>query len=230
MLSSASNRCSLTAWPSSLDVRGSVHHSTVWTQKHSLISSSYKVKTYWDILTKLVGTVAQTHHKFLELMYLQSHIHKNISVSFDFITTWNQGVFLCSPCISHTEIANKMRQCIKIYYSMLMWSSTCFGRHTAHHQELKTALAISGFAYVKGCWPLRLLDADSRSARPRPTALLPPRSNGKLEAATAVIERLMMGMRMPETCWAVFKRKPEKLLHLVSWFIWMFDDARTCKP
>ena len=31
-------------------------------------------------------------------MYLQSHIYKNIPVSFDFITTWNQGVFLCSPC------------------------------------------------------------------------------------------------------------------------------------
>jgi len=30
--------------------------------------------------------------------------------------------------------------------------STCFGRHTAHHQEPKSALAASGFAYVKGCW------------------------------------------------------------------------------
>ena len=35
-------------------------------------------------------------------MYLQSHIYKNIPVSFDFITTWNQGVFLCSPCILYT--------------------------------------------------------------------------------------------------------------------------------
>jgi hypothetical protein len=61
----------------------------------------------------------------------------------------------------HTEIANKMRQCIKIYYSMFIWSSTCFGRHTAHHQELKTTLASSGFAYVKGCWTLMLLEADS---------------------------------------------------------------------
>jgi len=26
-----------------------------------LISSSYKIKTYWNILTKLVATVAQTH-------------------------------------------------------------------------------------------------------------------------------------------------------------------------
>jgi hypothetical protein len=33
-----------------------------------------------------------------------------------------------------------------------IWSSTCFGRHTAHHQEPKTVLAASGFAYVKGCW------------------------------------------------------------------------------
>jgi len=32
-------------------------------------------------------------------MYLQFHIYKNISVSFDFITTWNQGVFLCSSFI-----------------------------------------------------------------------------------------------------------------------------------
>ena len=48
----------------------------------------------------------------------------------------------------HRGIANKMQQCIKIF----IWSSTCFGRHTAHHQELKTALAASGFAYVKGCW------------------------------------------------------------------------------
>jgi hypothetical protein len=36
--------------------------------------------------------------------------------------------------------------------------------------------------------------------RPRPTALLPPRSYGKPEAATAVDSILMMGKRMPETC------------------------------
>jgi len=39
-----------------------------------------------------------------------------------------------------------------------------------------------------------------RPARPRPTTLLPPRSNGKPEATTAVIELLTMGVRMPETC------------------------------
>ena len=43
--------------------------------------------------------------------------------------------------------------------------------------------------------------------RPRPAALLPPRSCGKLEAAAAVDRLLLMGIRMPETCWAVFKRQ-----------------------
>ena len=39
-----------------------------------------------------------------------------------------------------------------------------------------------------------------RPARTRPTALLPPRSNCKPEAATADVELLTMGTRMPETC------------------------------
>ena len=39
-----------------------------------------------------------------------------------------------------------------------------------------------------------------RPARPRPTALLPPRSYGKPEAAAEVDRLLMMGMKMPGTC------------------------------
>jgi hypothetical protein len=37
------------------------------------------------------------------------------------------------------------------------------------------------------------------AARPRPTALLPPSSYGKPEAAAAVDRLLMMGIRMPKT-------------------------------
>ena len=40
----------------------------------------------------------------------------------------------------------------KFYYSIFIWSLTCFGRHTAHHQEPTTALAASGFSHVEGCW------------------------------------------------------------------------------
>ena len=52
------------------------------------------LQNWWLQLHKLI-------QKFLELMYLQSHFYKNIPVSFDFITTSNQGVFLCSPCIMY---------------------------------------------------------------------------------------------------------------------------------
>jgi len=56
--------------------------------------------------------------------------------------------------------------------------------------------------------------------RPRPTTLLPPRSNGKPEATTAVYKLLMMGKKMPETCWAVFKRRA---INLRDWCIWLVD-------
>ena len=34
------------------------------------------------------------------------------------------------------------------FYSIFIWSSTCFERHTAHHQEPKTAHAASGIEYT----------------------------------------------------------------------------------
>jgi hypothetical protein len=43
-------------------------------------------------------------------MYLQSHIYKNIPVSFDFMNPWNQGLFLCSPCINLLVFVMK-REC-----------------------------------------------------------------------------------------------------------------------
>ena len=54
----------------------------------------------------------------------------------------------------------------------------------------------------------------------------------KPEAATAVVELLIMGVRTPETCWAVNKRQVkilEKLLHLVGDLSELYDDARTYK-
>ena len=54
----------------------------------------------------------------------------------------------------------------------------------------------------------------------------------KPEAATAVVELLMMGVSTPETCWAVNKRqdnKLEKLLRLVGDLFELYDDARTHK-
>ena len=56
--------------------------------------------------------------------------------------------------------------------------------------------------------------------RPRPTTLLPSRSNGKPEAATAVYKLLMMGKKMPETCWAVFERRT---INMRDWCICLVD-------
>jgi hypothetical protein len=81
-----------------------------------------------------------------------------------------------------------------------MQSSTCFGRHIAHHQELETALAASGFVYVKGCWTLRLLDAVRWSMN-------------------CDFELLMMGGVSPKTCWASYTHgiiNFDTLLHLVG--------------
>ena len=59
---------------------------------------------------------------------------------------------------------------------------------------------------------------------PRPTTLLPPRSNGKPETATAVDKLLMISIRMPETCWAVFKRQAINLRDWCIWFVDLFED------
>jgi len=52
------------------------------------------------------------------------------------------------------------------------------------------------------------------------TALLPPRSYGKPVGAAAVDRLLMMGMKMPETCWAVSKRQAVNML-LIAASIWL---------
>jgi hypothetical protein len=51
----------------------------------------------------------------------------------------------------HIENPTRCHSVWKFYF-IFMWSSTCFGRHTAHHQEPKTVLAASGFACVEDCW------------------------------------------------------------------------------
>jgi len=54
----------------------------------------------------------------------------------------------------------------------------------------------------------------------------------KQEAATAVVELLMIGVRAPETCWAVIKRQVINwrncCIYLVDLFE-LYDDARTYK-
>jgi hypothetical protein len=110
-----------------------------------------------------------------------------------------------------------MQQCIKIYYSIFKLGSTCFGGHTAHHQELKTALAASGFAYVRGCWMLSLLDAESVQQAKRSTGS----HLCKTRSCQCRFELLMMGGVSPKICRASLKHgiiNFDTVLHLVDYF------------
>jgi len=69
------------------------------------------------------------------------------------------------------------------------------GNLTPIIRSSSTAVAASGLPLERGGSSVVGRGPD----RPRPT-LLPPCSNGKPEAATAVDKLLMMGVRMPETC------------------------------
>ena len=96
----------------------------------------------------------------------------------------------------------------QVYYLSFKYSSTCFGHPHAHHQELNNCSSSLWFYRwnVLVAVLLVVVGPVGRPAQPRPTALLlPTRSTVKPEAATAVGELLMMGVRTPETCWAVRK-------------------------
>jgi hypothetical protein len=67
-----------------------------------------------------------------------------------------------------------------------VYSSTCFGRFSSHHQELNDCSG-SLWVYLRIVVMVVLCSWSGLPTRPRPTALLSPRSNGKPEAATAVV-------------------------------------------
>jgi len=64
-----------------------------------------------------------------------------------------------------------------------MCRSTCFRRHHTHHEEFTTALTAFGFTMERGGSSVVGRDP----ARPRPTTLLPLRSEVKPEAVNAVV-------------------------------------------
>jgi protein-S-isoprenylcysteine O-methyltransferase Ste14 len=89
----------------------------------------------------------------------------------------------------------------QVYYLTFIYSSTCFGRPHAHHQELNNCSSSLWF-YRWSVVVAVLLVVVGLVGRPdhdhqhcyhhTPTV--------KTEAATAVVQLLMMGVRTPETC------------------------------
>jgi hypothetical protein len=91
-----------------------------------------------------------------------------------------------------------------------VYSSTCFGRFPAHHQELNDCSGSFWF-YLRIVAIVVLCSWSARPARPRTQHDSHHDTKVKPEAATAVTEFLMMGGKTPETCQAVNKRQDNKL-------------------
>ena len=119
-----------------------------------------------------------------------------------------------------------MQQFLQFIILTFIYNSTCFRRPHAHHQELNNCSSSLWF-YLRIVVTAVLLFVflEQQHCYHRDTKVKP-------EAATAVVELLMMGVRTPEICRAVNKRqdnKLEKLLHLVGYLFDLYDDARTYK-
>ena len=122
----------------------------------------------------------------------------------------------------HKENPTWRNNVSKFYYSIFIWSSTCFGRHIAHHQEPKTALAASGFSYVEGCWTCSWWTLSS-------TVLYLPRIK-KTRDCQCSFRLLMMGGVSPETCWASKKWNNKIWIHCCIFLDFLYElyyDART---
>jgi len=135
-----------------------------------------------------------------------------------------------------------------VYYLTFMYSSTCFGRPHVHHQELNNCssslwfyrwsvvvavllivvgpcllflcrLRLSYIPTDKNRICTRQLQTAGQPARPRPTALLPPRSNGKTRDCYCSCWAPDDGRedaRNTLSCTQTPSNKLEKLLHLVG--------------
>jgi len=88
-----------------------------------------------------------------------------------------------------------------VYFLTFIYSSTCFGHFPAHHQELNDCSGSLWF-YLRVAVTVVLC---------------------LWSGLPAVIELLMMGGKMPETCWAVNKRQKINWKIVASgwWFIWI---------
>ena len=92
-----------------------------------------------------------------------------------------------------------MQQFLQFIILTFIYSSTCFGRSPAHHQELNDCSSSLWF-YLRIVVIDVLCSWSGRPARPRTQQDCHHDTKVKPEAATAVIELLMMGGRTLETC------------------------------
>ena len=89
-----------------------------------------------------------------------------------------------------------MQKFLQFIILTFIYSSTCFGRPHAHHQELNNCSSSLWF-YLRTVVIAVLLVVVGPGW---PDHCYHHAPKVKLEAATAVVELLMLGVRTPETC------------------------------
>jgi hypothetical protein len=109
------------------------------------------------------------------------------------------------------------------FFSLLSWRL-----FTAQHvsdvflhiiRSSMTAVAASGSIFVSWWQSCCVHGRSGRPARPWTQHGYHHDTKVKPEAATAVIEVLMIGEKTPKTCWAVNKRQDNKLKNCCVWLV-----------
>jgi hypothetical protein len=114
--------------------------------------------------------------------------------------------------VHHRTIKKNHQPDVTIFQFIILifvYSLTCFGRFSAQHQELDDCRDSLWF-YRRILVTVVLCSWYGRPARPRTQHNCHHDTKVKPEAATPVIELLMMGGKTPETCSAVNKRQYNK--------------------
>ena len=154
------------------------------------------------------------YHYVMSPQYLCKEWSSKLSciLHLGYFRQWTMSnMMFVDPCIIVQFIKKNPTRCnnvSKFYYSIFIWSSTCFGWHTAHEQEPKTALAASGLVFHKWKVVRHVIGGYCQAhwawQRP-PTTHLTTFHVWKTGGCQCSFRLLIMGGVSPETCWASYK-------------------------